>query len=161
MIDEIDKTLLELLQQNAKLSNADLAQAVGLTISSVHERVKKLEQRGIITGYVATVDPTKLGKPLLAFFRLTLGPNQPEGTDAAVDTLQALSTSDPDILECHQVAGEDCIMMKIRCTGTHDLPRILSKVRNSVESSRSVTSIVLSTLKESIAVTPVLPDEAG
>lgn len=159
MIDEIDKTLLDLLQQNAKLSNADLAQAVGLTISSVHERVKKLEQRGIITGYVATVDASKLGKPLLAFFRLTLGPNLPDGTDAAMSTLKTLCISEPDILECHQVAGEDCLMLKIRCTGTQDLPRILSKVRNSVESSRSVTSIVLSTLKESITVNPALAAE--
>ena len=73
MIDATDRKILDLLQENARLSNAEMAEAVGLTVSSVHERVKKMEKKGIIKGYVAMVDPDKLGKPLLAFIRLTVG----------------------------------------------------------------------------------------
>ncbi len=76
MIDEIDRKLLDLLQANARVSNAEMAEAVGLTVSSVHERVKKLERKGVIKGYVAVLDPDKLGKPLLAFLRLTVSSHE-------------------------------------------------------------------------------------
>ena len=73
MIDEIDKQILMLLQVDGRLSNAAIAEAVGLTASSVYERVKKLENKGIITGYVAVVDAEALGKTITAFIRLTVG----------------------------------------------------------------------------------------
>ncbi len=76
MIDAIDRKLLDLLQRNGRLSNAEMAAEVGLTVSSVHERVKKMERKGIIKGYVAVVDPEKLSKPLLAFIRLTVTPGR-------------------------------------------------------------------------------------
>ena len=85
MIDEIDRKILDLLQVNARLSNAEMAEAVGLTVSSVHERVKKMERKGIIKGYVAVLIPTKFGKPLLAFIRLTVNSH-----DAASDGIHRL-----------------------------------------------------------------------
>jgi Lrp/AsnC family transcriptional regulator, leucine-responsive regulatory protein len=160
MIDATDRKIVTLLQGNARLSNAELAQAVGLTASSVFERVKKLEQKGVITGYVATVNAAKLGKPLLAFVRLTLGIPQSLTFDAAMSKLAGLSAYEPDILECHDVAGEDCIVLKLRSSGPQELQRLLAAVRECTQSSRSVTSIVLSTVKESSAIAPVAELEA-
>ncbi len=103
MIDEIDRKLIELLQADAKLSNAELAKAVGLTPSPTFERVKKLEQRGVITGYGARVDPTKLGKSLLAFVRLSL--DTKVNSWESLGKLAELCRSEPGVLECHDVAG--------------------------------------------------------
>jgi Lrp/AsnC family leucine-responsive transcriptional regulator len=155
MIDTIDRTILDLLQKNARLSNAEMAEAVGLTVSSVHERVKKMEKKGIISGYVALIDPELLGKPLLAFVRLTVNSHQ-----ATSEGIHRLCASEPDILECHNVAGEDCYILKVRAAGPKQLEKLLSAIRNSADTSRSVTNIVLSTYKESTRVEPT-PVEEG
>ncbi len=152
-MDEIDRSLLELLQANAKASNAELAEAVGLTVSSVFERVKKLEHRGIITGYTAKVDPARVGKDLLAFVRLSFADTQGNVRDG-LERLRDVCQREPDILECHDVAGEDCIVLKIRSRGTSELQRLLGELKDCVPVSRSVTSIVLETLKESSAIRP-------
>ena len=155
MVDEIDRKILDLLQSNAKLSNAELAESVGLTMSSVHERVKKLERKGVIKGYVAVVDAEKIGKPLLAFTRLTV--NNHEGPLVSV---RELCEKEPDILECHNVAGEDCYIIKLRAAGPKELERLLVAIKGSAESGRSVTNIVLSSVKESHKVNPA-PEEQG
>ncbi len=154
MIDDTDKKLLDLLQCNAHISNADMAAQVGLTVSSVHERVKKLERKGIIKGYVAVVDPDKLGKQMLAFLRLTVAPNS-----HATGEIRALCSQHPDILECHNVAGEDCFILKIRASGPKELEKLLSAIRASADASRSVTNIVLSSYKESTRIVPAPADE--
>lgn len=149
MIDGTDKKILAILQENARLSNAEIAEAVGLTASSVHERVKKLEKRGILIRYAAMVDADRLGKPLLAFVRLTVGAHQ-----AVKEDIQKLCSSEPDILECHNVAGEDCYILKVRAAGPKELERLLSAIRTRADSVRSVTNIVLSTYKETPYVEP-------
>jgi Lrp/AsnC family leucine-responsive transcriptional regulator len=154
MVDEIDRKILDLVQLNAKLSNAEIAEKVGLTVSSVHERVKKLERKGIIKGYVAVVDPEKLGKPLLAFVRLSVNSH-----DAAHSPIVELCRTEPDILECHNVAGEDCHILKVRAQGPKQLERLLSSIRGSTDVSRSVTIIVLSTHKESSRIAPAPPEQ--
>jgi Lrp/AsnC family leucine-responsive transcriptional regulator len=154
MVDQINIKILTLLQENARLSNAEIAKEVGLTVSSVHERVKKLEKTGIIKGYVAVVDPEKLGKPLLAFLRLTVSSHE-----KASDAIHELCRLDQDILECHNVAGEDCFIIKIRAESPKRLEQLLSKIRSAAESSRSVTNIVLSTYKESTRVEPGRDEE--
>jgi Lrp/AsnC family leucine-responsive transcriptional regulator len=156
MIDEIDRKLIELLQADAKLSNAELAKAVGLTPSPTFERIKKLEQRGIITGYGARVDPAKLGKSLLAFTRLSL--DTQVNVHESLAALAELCRGESGILECHDVAGEDCVVLKLRCRDTAELQRLLGAVKDRVPVARSVTSIVLETLKESSAISP---GEAG
>ena len=155
MVDEIDRKILNLLQCNAKMSNAELAESVGLTMSSVHERVKKLERKGVIKGYVAVVDAEKLGKPLLAFTRLTVNNH-----DGPIVSVKDLCEKEPDILECHNVAGEDCYILKVRAAGPKELERLLVAIKASAESGRSVTNIVLSSLKESQRITPA-PEEQG
>ena len=125
-----------------------------MNASSVFERVKKLERKGIITGYVATVDPEKLGKPLLAFMRVTIEGNEKQDFDSLHDRVRESFAAEPDILECYNVAGEDCFIIKIRSKGTKELERLLSKIRRLTQGTRSVTSIVLSTLKETTKVEP-------
>ncbi len=154
MIDEIDRKILTILQANSRSSNAELAQNVGLTISSVHERVKKLENKGIITGYSITVNPELLGKPLLAFIRLSVEYDPEKDSETPKKRVTDMCAQEPDILECHNVAGEDCYILKVRATGPKQLEELLHKVRGVTRSVRSVTSIVLSTRKESSIVTP-------
>jgi Lrp/AsnC family leucine-responsive transcriptional regulator len=159
MIDVTDRKIISLLQGNARLSNAELAEAVGMNASSVFERVKKLERKGIITGYVATVDPEKLGKPLLAFMRVTIDTNAQQNFDSTHDRVLKACVDEPNILECHNVAGEDCFIIKVRAAGPKQLERLLSKIRLMTQSARSVTNIVLSTYKESTRVEPEREDE--
>ena len=160
MIDATDRKILGLLQQNARLSNAELAEAVGMNASSVFERVKKLERKGVITGYVATVDAEKLGKPLLAFLRVTIETDAQHDFDSTHTRVLKACLEEPDILECHNVAGEDCFIVKVRAGGPKQLEKLLSKVRRLTQSSRSVTNIVLSTYKETTKVEPECEDEA-
>jgi len=155
MVDEIDRKILDLLQCNAKLSNAEIAESVGLTVSSVHERVKKLERKGVIRGYVAVVDAEKLGKPLLAFTRLTVSNH-----DSPALSVRDLCEKESDIMECHNVAGEDCYILKLRAAGPKELERLLVAIKASADSGRSVTNIVLSSFKESLKITPA-PVEQG
>jgi len=145
MIDEIDYKIIELLQNDARLSNATLAEKLEIPTSTVHGRVKRLEQRGIITGYKAIVDPEKLGKPIIAFIRLTVG--MTDDYKAAKQTVVDVCLAEPDILECHGVAGEDCYIMKVHAATPQDLEKLLEEVRCQVQVSQSITSIVLSTVK--------------
>lgn len=160
MLDAIDRKLLGLLQRNARLSNAELAKEVGLNPSSVFERVRKLERRGVITGYVATVDAEKLGKPLTAFIRQQVQTDAHDELEGGGARLMEACLADPDILECHNVAGEDCYVVKVRAAGPKDLERLIGRLRSLTKSPRSVTNIVLSTYKETAYVEPLEGEEA-
>jgi Lrp/AsnC family leucine-responsive transcriptional regulator len=89
-----------------------LAEKVGLSTSTVHERVKKLEKKGIIKGYVAMVDAKALGKPIKAFIHLTVGSALTDYLESKNSVL-GICQDEPDVLECHTVAGEDCYILKI------------------------------------------------
>ena len=154
MIDEIDRHILQLLQTDGRLSNAALAEAVGLTTSTVYERVKKLEKRGVIQRVVALVDPIQVGKPIMAFLRLTVSPAHGESYMAAKETLETLCLAETAVLECHGVAGEDCYVLKVRVHDPQDLEALLDRIRCRIPILRSVTSIVLSTMKETTQVEP-------
>ena len=157
MIDNIDRQIVALLQTDARLSNAALAEKVGLTTSTVHERVKKLEKKGIITGYVATVDAGALGKPIIAFIRLTVGSASTDYLESKKSVLN-ICQSEPDILECHTMAGEDCYILKVRAPSPGDLEKLVERIRCNAQVSRTITNIVLSTLKETTQVKPVEED---
>ena len=159
MIDDIDRQIILLLQEDAHLSNAVLADKVGLTVSTVHERVKKLEKKGIIKGYVAIVDAEALGKPITAFIRLTVGTTPGDYLESKSRVVQ-VCLDEPDVLECHGVAGEDCYMLKVRVTSPKDLERLIERIRCRAQVARSVTSIALSTFKESSLVVPSLNERA-
>ncbi len=152
MIDEIDRKIVVLLQENARFSNVALAKQVGLTASTVHERVKKLEKCGVIKGYVAVVDAEALGKPIIAFLRLIVGATT--GYIESKQSVMDVCREDPDVLECHGVAGEDCYVLKVRAASPKALEKLVERIRCRAPISRSVTSIVLSTFKEETKVIP-------
>lgn len=153
MIDEIDRQILILLQQDARMSNAAIAEQVGLTTSTVHDRVKKMERKGIIRGYVAVVEPELLNKPITAFIRLSVGSTS-ESYLESKRSVDEVCRIEPDILECHGVAGEDCYMLKVRVANPGALENLIERIRCSAQVSRSTTSIVLSTLKETSVIVP-------
>src|ERR1051325_10293253 len=107
MIDETDATILDLLQENARTSQADIARAVGLAPSAVLERIRKLEARGVVREYVAVLDPRALDQRLLAF--VAVRTTDRPGEARVSDMLKGI----PEVLEAHQVAGDDCLLLKI------------------------------------------------
>jgi Lrp/AsnC family leucine-responsive transcriptional regulator len=153
MIDDIDRQILMLLQGDGRLANAAIAEQVGLTASSVYERVKKLESKGIIRGYVALVDPLALGKTITAFIRLTVGTMSGKDYLAAKQSLVEVCLSEPDVLECHGVAGADCYVLKVRVAHPKALEQLVERLRCNAMITSSVSSIVLSTFKETMTVT--------
>ena len=153
MIDEIDHQILMLLQEDARLSNAALAEKVGLTSSTVHERVRKLERKGIIKGYAASVNPELLGKPITAFIRLTVDSVRQSYIESKKSVME-VAAAEADVLECHGVAGEDCYMLKVRVASPLELEKLLERIRTHAPIVRTTTSIVMSTFKESAKVTP-------
>jgi len=140
LLDETDRQIIAMLQQNARISNAEIGRSVGLTASSVYERVRKLEERGVIQGYTAIVDPAALGKPILAFVRVQSVPN--------VASFEQVVRDHPEIQECHELAGEDWYIVKLRVKDTAELRRMLVALRTAAGSTATITMIVLQTVKE-------------
>ena len=152
MIDEIDAQILDLLQADGRMSNAAIAEQVGLTTSTVFERIKKMEKRGIIQRYVAIVDPDLLGKSITAFIRLIIGTAPGEDYAACKQDFVAQCLAEPDILECHSVAGEECYLLKVRVANTGELEKLLERIRTYAMVTRSTSSIVMSTFKEEMRI---------
>jgi len=159
MIDKIDAKLLDIIQRDARLSNVTLAARVGLTKTAVFERIRKMETAGIIQTYVARLNPKKVGRGLVAFVFV-----RAEEQFASQQTGKALARI-PEVLEVHNIAGEDCYLVKVRVRDTDALGRLLRNKFSKIKSIRSTrTTIALDTLKESgwlpIAPTAEESDEA-
>jgi Lrp/AsnC family leucine-responsive transcriptional regulator len=154
MIDEMDRRILSLLQQDARLPNAEIARRVGMAPSATLERLRKLEERGVIKGYEVRLDPRKLGLGLTAFIFV-----RAQWGKAEVDPGERIKQN-PNVLEVHNIAGEDCYLVKVRATDAEDLGRMLERDFKSLPGVVSTrTTIVLGTLKESTRI-PV-PEEVG
>jgi Lrp/AsnC family leucine-responsive transcriptional regulator len=150
-LDEIDTQILNILQSDARTSNADLARQVGMAPSGVLERVRKLEERGTIRGYEARLDARALGAGLLAFTFVRA--DEPVGAPVTEAALAAI----PEVQEVHNVAGEDCYLVKLRVADTAALQRVLRDRIGAIPTVRSTrTTIVLSTIKETGSI-PVRP----
>jgi Lrp/AsnC family leucine-responsive transcriptional regulator len=149
-LDDIDRQILDLLQREARMTNAAIAAEVGLTGPSVFERVRKLEQRGVIRGYTINIDAAALGQPMTAFIRLVAA------FDDRYDSGIKAIGEDPDVLECYNVAGEDCLVLKVKCGSPSDLESLLGRIRSRLTVQRSVTMIALRALKENAPLN-VLP----
>src|SRR4051794_9408312 len=108
-LDAVDLEILDMLQENARISNADMARKLNLAPSAVLERVKKLEQKNVITGYTAKINPAALQQKLLAFILI----RSSEGFTCSSNTAEALARI-PEVQEVHHIAGEDCFLVKIR-----------------------------------------------
>lgn len=153
-MDEKDARILEILQADGRVTNVELARAVEMTPSATLERVRKLEERGLIRGYMAMLDPHALGLGLVAFIfvRVENVENVIGEADSTAESLAAL----PSVQELHHLAGEDCFLVKVRARDTDDLYRILKDEIGRFKNIRSTrTTIVLKTVKETarLAVT--------
>ena len=141
-LDPIDRKILRLLREDGRMSHAAIAKEVSLSGPAVHERVRKLEQRGVIAGYTAVLDPVVLDRSHVAFVLVTLA----EGNEFAVDDpIVARICEEPDVLEFHRVAGEDCYLIKVRTATNKDLERLLRRIRLIDGIARTRTTIGLST----------------
>ncbi|MGZ3585042.1 MAG: Lrp/AsnC family transcriptional regulator [Ktedonobacterales bacterium] len=152
MNDEIDKKIVMILQQNARISNADVARQLDMAPSAIFERIRKLEARGTIKGYEARIDPAALDRSLLAFVFV-----RAEEKLACLETGEELARI-PEVQEVHHVAGEDCYLVKVRVANTEALGRLLRESFGVIPTVRSTrTTIVLTTIKET-ATLPIAPE---
>jgi Lrp/AsnC family leucine-responsive transcriptional regulator len=143
MLDAIDTQILTIVQQNARISNADIARQVGMAPSAVLERIRKLEMCDLIQGYEARLNPSQIGLGLLAFISV-----RTEERAGAPETARLLAEI-PAVQEVHQVAGEDCFLVKVRVADTDSLGALLRNEFGAIEWIRSTrTTIVLRTVKE-------------
>ena len=141
-MEAIDRQILGLLARDGRMSFTDLGKATGLSTSAVHQRVRRLEQRGVIRGYAAVVDPEAIGLPLTAFVSVT------PLDQAAPDDVPERLTGLPEIEACHSVAGDENYILKVRVPTPGDLEGLLSRIR-AAAGVTTRTTIVLSTPYES------------
>lgn len=144
-LDAIDRTILRLLQENARTPNAEIGRTVGLSGQSVQERIRKLEMAGIIRGYEVVLDPAALGLEVTAFIEITV----PSGRDYADEyqSIRAFTDREAEVLEQHGVAGDIDMMLKVRC---RDIPTLnaLTNRLHAATRAHTKTIIVLGTRKE-------------
>ena len=145
-IDEIDAKILTLLQKHGRMKRNRIAEEVGLSVPSVSERMRKLEDRGVIKGYHAVIDAKRLHIDITAFIRVNV--DSSEDYDGFVDKASALS----EVLEVHSITGEGSHILKVRTRNTTSLEQLLAKIQSWSSVHGTSTSIVLSTYKETRAV---------
>lgn len=149
-LDTKDKAILSLLQEDARLPHAAIARQVGLTQPAVYERIRRLEQKGVIRGYHTDLDAEALGRPVTAFISVTTSTGDKKADELMVEL--------PDILEIHHVAGEECYILKVRTASPRSLESLLSQIRTMPGITRTKTTVVLSTRLERTSI--ALPDES-
>jgi Lrp/AsnC family transcriptional regulator, leucine-responsive regulatory protein len=137
-VEEIDRLIVSLLARDGRMSFTELAKQTGLSVSATHQRVRRLERRGVITGYAAVVNASDVGLPLTAF--VSIKPFDPAAPDDAPQRLAHLQA----IEACHSVAGEENYILKVRVATPSDLEDLLQEIRTAASVSTR-TTIVLST----------------
>jgi len=140
-MEEIDRRIVTLLSRNGRMSFTELARQAGLSVSAVHQRVRRLETEGVITGYVALCDPVVLGLPLTAF--VSVKPFDPAAPDEVPEKLRNLQA----VEACHSVAGDENYILKVRVASPAALEDLLQQIRSIAQVSTR-TTIVLSTAYE-------------
>jgi Lrp/AsnC family transcriptional regulator, leucine-responsive regulatory protein len=135
LLDAVNVRLLSELHGNPRLSMSELGRRVGMSAPAVTDRVQRLEQAGVISGYRMDVDPAALGMPVTALVRVRPSPGQlPRVADTARDT--------PQVVECYRITGEDCFLLKVHAPSVQDLEEVLDRF---VVHGQTTTSIVVST----------------
>ena len=145
-LDTTDAHLLRLLQADGRAKRTALAEAVGLSLPSVSDRMRKLEARGVLTGYTATVDAKRVGLDVTAFVRIVSS-----GSDR-YDEFVAAVTALPEVLELHSITGDGSHLLKVRVRNTTALEALLARIQQLPGVRGTRTSIVLSTMKETRAL---------
>lgn len=137
-MEDLDRRIVALLRSDGRMSYTDLGKAMGLSTSAVHQRVRRLEERGVLKGYAAVVDYAELGLPLTAFISIT--PLDPAAPDDIPEHLRDIS----EIEACHSVAGEENYILKARVRTPGDLEVLLARIRAAANVATR-TTVVLST----------------
>lgn len=151
-IDEIDAEILRLLQRDGRMQRNAIAREVDLSVSAVSERMRKLEKRGVITGYHAVVDAKRLHLDITAFIRVDV-----DGSEHYDDFVEAVTAIEA-VLEIHSITGAGSHILKVRTRNTTSLERLLAQIQALPGVSSTTSSIVLSTFKETRTV-PTKPME--
>ena len=156
-LDETGLAIVTALAQDGRASYQAIADAVGLSRPAVMERVKRLEEQDVISGYTARLDRARIGRPITAFISVRYPSSSHVGTEPWIKSLEA----HPDVLECHHVAGDDCYILKVAVSGVERLQEVLRALRPEGESASTRTTIVLSTVFEKAGLLPeVVPEVA-
>lgn len=150
MFDAIDQKILTMLQEDARVSNAEIARRLDMAASGIHERIKKLEERGVLRGFTTLMDPRALDLGLLAY--LFVRTEDPVGGDTTARKL----ASRAEVQEVHHVAGEDCYLVKVRVKDTAALSVLLREIGTIPHVRATRTTVVLETTKETSHL-PILP----
>jgi Lrp/AsnC family leucine-responsive transcriptional regulator len=148
ILDETDYKILRLMQQAGRITNAKLAKEVGISAPAMLERVKRLEQAGVINGYCAKINPEALGYDVIAWVSISLSIHQMQSIDAFLQAINEL----PEVLECYHVTGEEDFMLKVMVHSISDYEDfILHKIARLPGINKMKTSFVLSQTKDSPA----------
>lgn len=135
-LDETDRKIIEILQEDGRISMKDLGKLIGLTSPAVSERIKRLENCGIISGYKAIINPDALGRNIKAFIHISL-----PGSQSYAEFLEN-AKSDPRIVECHHITGDDCSLLKVLVRNMQELENVIDSIKK-IGSTK--TSVILST----------------
>jgi Lrp/AsnC family transcriptional regulator, leucine-responsive regulatory protein len=142
MLDKVDCELLDILQKEGRTKRNELAEKVGLSLPAVSERMKKLEEEGIIQGYYTRLNHKRLGKDITAFVIVTI-----DSSKHFTNFLEHIGKTD-DIQECHAITGDGTHLLKVRTENTEGLEKLLAKIQSWQGVQKTTTSLVLSSHKE-------------
>jgi Lrp/AsnC family leucine-responsive transcriptional regulator len=146
-MDNLDYRIVDMLQRDGRATQLELSRAVGLSQPAVAERIRKLEERGVITGYTARVDAGKLGKDITAFVGVNI--EHPKYFESFAKKVLAM----PEVLEAHRVAGQDSYILKVKTSNTKTLDQLLVETLRTISGvTRTHTTIVLTSIKEETLV---------
>lgn len=149
MVDELDEAILNILQQEGRISNVELASRVNLSPPAVHARLKRLEQQGLIRQYVALLDRERIGYDMLCFINISLQLHQREN----VENFKKMVLQMPQILECHHLTGEYDYLLKVVVRHRKDLEQFVVNELTPIPGiARIHTSLVLSEIKSTTAL---------
>ncbi|MER8433507.1 Lrp/AsnC family transcriptional regulator [Mesorhizobium caraganae] len=131
MLDELDRKLLDILVKDSRTSLKDLAQQVGLSSPSVSERLRRLEERGVIRAFTVEIDPEALGYPLQAIVRIRPLPGK-------LHIVQQLIEEIPEFGECDKVTGDDCFVARLYVRSMSELDKLLDRIADKAETSTAI-----------------------
>lgn len=146
MLDDLDITIINKLQENGRTKRSELAEAIGLSLPSLSDRLKKLEDNNIIEGYYAKINKHKFGYDIMAFILVIM--DSSKNYEKFAEHIKKT----PEILECFSVLGEGSHILKALVKETKDLENLLSKIQAWSGVTRTVTNFVLSTIKETTSL---------
>lgn len=151
-MDRIDRSILLLLQENARMTASQLGQEINMSVSAVSERIKKLENSGIIKQYTTIIDSEHTNKRLTALMEIALE------APKYLDTFRDYVMHEDEILDCHYITGDFDYMLKIVTTDTHSLEDLLNRIKAIKGIAKTKTTVALSTVKNVHSVLPEISE---